>query len=59
MSTNIKENYDVRESNNVFQAFNGKHAVDVIKYMSLGRSFDSQLGNRLQKILQGTSLDGH
>ena len=57
MSTNIKENYDVRESNNVFQAFNGKHAVDVIKYMSLGRSFDSQLGNRLQKICKYIARD--
>lgn len=57
MSINIRANYDVRETKNVFQAFNGEHSMDVIKYMSLGRSFDSQLGNRLQKICKYIARD--
>lgn len=50
MSENVAKNFDSREQNNPFQPFSGEEANEVTKYMSLGRSFDSQLGNRLQKI---------
>lgn len=50
MTENVVKNYDVREQKNPFQPFSGGNANEIIKYMSLGRSFDSQLGNRLQKI---------
>lgn len=50
MSVNVAENYDLREQQNPFQPFSGENANEITKYMSLGRSFDSQLGNRLQKI---------
>lgn len=49
MSESIQEKYLDRVHHNPFYAFSKTNSV-AIKYMSLGRSFDSQLGNRMQKI---------
>lgn len=48
MTEQMKRKYDIREQNNPFKCFGA--AGDIAKYMSLGRSFDSQLGTRMQKI---------
>lgn len=43
-----KENLENRQFN-LFHGFSND-GRDIVKYMALGRSFDSQLGNRLQRI---------
>ena len=50
MSKSIQEKSEDRISNNPFNAFSESAQLYITKYMSLGRSFDSQLGNRLQRI---------
>lgn len=50
MAKKVKKNSSINESkreNNIFLIFSDKNAK---KYMGTGRSFDSQLGTRLQKI---------
>ena len=49
MSQKIEEKYEDRISNNPFAPFKTVGS-NVVKYMSLGRSFDSQLGGRIQKV---------
>ena len=49
MSKNIEEKYEDRISNNPFAPFQNSNS-QIIKYMSLGRSFDSQLGGRIQRV---------
>lgn len=44
-----KENLENRQYN-LFHGFSND-GRDIVKYMALGRSFDSQLGNRLQRIV--------
>lgn len=46
--TSSSENLDNRKYN-LFHCFSDDEK-DIVKYMALGRSFDSQLGNRLQRI---------
>lgn len=51
MKDNIINNYDAnieKRKNNVFLALSDK---TMTKYMALGRSVDSQLGNRMQRII--------
>lgn len=51
MSENIINNFEDNmrnRENNPFLAFEDE---DIKKYMGLGRSVDSQLGNRLQRII--------
>lgn len=58
MANRIRTNYRksnhkeiaAQKNNNPFRPFSGKNATITKKYMYLSRSFDSQLGNRLQKI---------
>lgn len=49
MASEISHNFDANMSNRKNNPFNCL-CDDINKYMGLGRSFDSQLGNRLQNI---------
>ena len=60
MAKTVKKNSSknqAKRENNIFFIFSDKNAK---KYMGTGRSFDSQLGTRLQKIamfISSTSFD--
>lgn len=51
MSDNVRENYKENMENREKNPFLPLQNEDIKKYMALGRSVDSQLGNRIQRII--------
>ena len=51
MSENVCSNYERNKANREKNPFLPLHNDDIKKYMALGRSVDSQLGNRIQRII--------
>lgn len=51
MSTNVVNNFESNMENREINPFLAFDDINIKKYMALGRSVDSQLGNRLQRII--------